>query len=143
MSLSRAKNILTQRKAKKEHMDKKRQLTEQQQKFLDVLFKEAKGDPLVARKMAGYADGVSTPSVLKSLKEEVLDLTQMYLAMNAPKAAFAIIGGIDDPTELGIKEKLNAAKDLLDRVGVVKTEKVQIEAGPGLMILPPKKVDEN
>jgi hypothetical protein len=32
---------------------------------------------------------------------------------------------------------------LLDRVGVVKTEKVQVEAGPGLMILPPKKVDEN
>lgn len=143
MSLSRAKNILIQRKSKKEHMDKKRQLTEQQQKFLDVLFKEAKGDPLVARKMAGYADGVSTPAVLRSLKEEVLDLTQLFLAMNAPKAAFAIIGGIEDPTELGIKEKLNAAKDLLDRVGVVKTEKVQIEAGPGLMILPPKKVDEN
>jgi hypothetical protein len=124
-------------------MKEKRQLTEQQQKFLDVLFKEAGGDPLRAKKLAGYADAVSTPNVLRSLKEEVLDLTQLYLALNAPKAAFAIISGIDDPTELGIKEKLNAAKDLLDRVGVVKTEKVQVEAGPGLMILPPKKVDEN
>jgi hypothetical protein len=124
-------------------MKEKRQLTEQQQKFLDVLFKEAGGDPLQAKKLAGYADAVSTPSVLRSLKEEVLDLTQLYLALNAPKAAFAIISGIEDPTELGIKEKLNAAKDLLDRVGVVKTEKVQVEAGPGLMILPPKKVDEN
>jgi hypothetical protein len=124
-------------------MKEKRQLTEQQQRFLDVLFKEAGGDPLRAKRLAGYADAVSTPTVLRSLKEEVLDLTQLYLALNAPKAAFAIISGIDDPTELGIKEKLNAAKDLLDRVGVVKTEKVQVEAGPGLMILPPKKVDEN
>lgn len=123
-------------------MKEKRQLTEQQQKFLDVLFNEAKGNPHTARKLAGYADGVTTVRVLQSLKEEVLDLTQMYLALNAPKAAFAIIGGIDDPTELGIKEKLSAAKDLLDRVGVVKTEKVQVEAGPGLMILPPKKVDD-
>jgi hypothetical protein len=124
-------------------MKEKRQLTEQQQRFLDVLFREAGGDPLKAKRLAGYADAVSTPTVLRSLKEEVLDLTQLYLALNAPKAAFAIISGIDDPTELGIKEKLNAAKDLLDRVGVVKTEKVQVEAGPGLMILPPKKVDEN
>jgi hypothetical protein len=124
-------------------MKEKRQLTEQQQRFLDVLFREAGGDPLRAKRLAGYADAVSTPTVLRSLKEEVLDLTQLYLALNAPKAAFAIISGIDDPTELGIKEKLNAAKDLLDRVGVVKTEKVQVEAGPGLMILPPKKVDEN
>lgn len=124
-------------------MKEKRQLNEQQQKFLDVLFNEAKGSPHAARKLAGYAEGVTTVRVLQSLKEEVLDLTQLYLALNAPKAAFAIIGGIDDPTELGIKEKLNAAKDLLDRVGVVKTEKVQIETGPGLMILPAKKVDED
>jgi hypothetical protein len=46
-----------------------------------------------------------------------------------------------DPTELGLREKLSAAKDLLDRVGLVKTEKVQVEASNGLMILPPKDKD--
>ena len=122
-------------------MIEKRKLTEQQQKFLDVLFKEANGDPLKAKKLAGYSDNISTPTLLKSLKDEVLDLTKTYLALNAPKAAFALIGGIDNPTELGLKEKLGAAKDILDRVGVVKTEKVQVEAGPGLMILPAKKAD--
>jgi hypothetical protein len=35
-----------------------RNLTEKQQKFLDVLFEEAKGDPVQAKKLAGYADGV-------------------------------------------------------------------------------------
>ena len=37
-----------------------RNLTEKQQKFLDVLFEEAKGDPAQARKLSGYADTVST-----------------------------------------------------------------------------------
>jgi hypothetical protein len=47
-----------------------------------------------------------------------------------------------DPTELGLRDKLNAAKDLLDRVGLVKTEKVQVETTNGLMILPPKAVEQ-
>jgi hypothetical protein len=62
--------------------------------------------------------------------------------MHAPKAAMAVVGGIDDPTELGIKEKLAAAKDLLDRSGVVKTEKLEVQSSGGIMILPPKDNDD-
>jgi hypothetical protein len=54
----------------------------------------------------------------------------------------AVISGIDDPTELGIKEKLSAAKDLLDRSGVVKTEKLEVQTSGGIMILPPKDSSE-
>ena len=36
-----------------------RNLTEKQQKFLDVLFEEAGGNLSTARKLAGYADGVA------------------------------------------------------------------------------------
>jgi hypothetical protein len=50
----------------------------------------------------------------------------------------AVIGGIDDPTQLGIKEKLNAAKDLLDRAGLIKTEKIEVSGGGGVMLLPAK-----
>ncbi len=46
------------------------------------------------------------------------------------KHAGAQVHGIDDPTELGIKEKLAAAKDLLDRSGVVKTEKLEVQHIP-------------
>jgi hypothetical protein len=60
------------------------------------------------------------------------------MARNAPRAAISLVDGMVDPTELGIRDKLNAAKDLLDRVGLAKTEKVQIETNNGLMILPPK-----
>ena len=59
--------------------------------------------------------------------------------MNAPRAAMAMVGGIVSPTELGIKDKLSAAKDLLDRAGFVKTDKVQVESSGGVMILPAKE----
>jgi hypothetical protein len=120
-----------------------RTLTEKQQKFLDVLFDEARGDILEAKRLAGYSTSNSTNDIIHSLREEILERTNMYLARNAPRAAVAMVGAIVDPTELGIKEKMNAAKEVMDRVGIIKSEKVQVEAIGGVMILPPKRVEEN
>jgi len=115
-----------------------RELTERQQKFLSVLFDEAGGDVTIAKKLAGYSDNSNTSEVVKSLKDEIMEATQMYMSRNAPKAAVAMVSGVDDPTQLGIRDKLSASKELLDRVGLIKTEKVQVEASGGVMILPPK-----
>ena len=115
-----------------------RELTEKQQKFLAVVFDEAGGDVLTAKKLAGYSDTYSTTDVVNSLKEEILDSTQSFMARNAPKAAMAMVGGLYDPTELGIRDKMSAAKELLDRAGLVKTEKMQVESTGGVMLLPPK-----
>jgi phage terminase small subunit len=120
-----------------------RQLTEKQQKFLDVLFDEAGGDMTAAKKLAGYADTSNINDIVKGIKEEVLDATQMYMARNAPKAAMAMTGALYDPTELGIRDKMSAAKELLDRVGLVKTEKMQVEASGGVMLMPPKAIVED
>ncbi len=120
-----------------------RELTEKQQKFLAVLFDEAGGDVLSAKKLAGYSDTYSTTDVVNSLKEEILDSTQSFMARNAPKAAMAMVGGLYDPTELGIRDKMSAAKELLDRTGLVKTEKVQVEAKGGVMLMPPKVVEDD
>jgi phage terminase small subunit len=120
-----------------------RQLTEQQQKFLDVLFDEAAGSVVEAKKLAGYSAGTSTTQVVNSLKEEILDATHMYMSRNAPRAAVAMVGALMDPTELGIRDKMQAAKELLDRTGLVKTEKMQVEAKGGVMIMPPKQVEED
>ena len=117
-----------------------RQLTERQQKFLDVLFDEAGGEMVAAKKLAGYADTSSTNEIVKGIKEEILEATQMYMARNAPKAAMAMTGALYDPTELGIRDKMSAAKELLDRVCLVKTEKMQVEASGGVMLMPPKAV---
>ena len=120
-----------------------RQLTERQQKFLSVLFDDANGDVVTAKKLAGYSNSSSTTDIMKGIKEEILEATQMYMARNAPRAAVAMTGALVDPTELGIRDKLAAAKELLDRTGLVKTEKMQVEATGGVMLMPPKeKVDE-
>jgi hypothetical protein len=54
----------------------------------------------------------------------------------------AMTGALYDPTELGIRDKMVAAKELLDRVGLVKTEKMQVEASGGVMLMPPKATVE-
>ena len=115
-----------------------RQLTGKQQAFLNVLFDEAGGNMVMAKKLAGYSDATTTTEIVKGLKEEILEATQMYMARNAPKAAMAMTGALYDPTELGIRDKMSAAKELLDRVGLVKTEKMQVEASGGVMLMPPK-----
>ena len=115
-----------------------RELTERQQKFLAVLFDEAGGDVVAAKKLAGYSEGSSTTDIVKSLKDEILEATQLFMSRNAPKVAMAMVGGLYDPTELGLKDKMMAAKELLDRTGLVKTEKMQVESTGGVMLLPAK-----
>jgi hypothetical protein len=120
-----------------------RQLTEKQQKFLDVLFEEARGSLHEAKKLAGYAPDQSTNLLVISLRDEILERTNTYLAQNAPRAAMAMVGALIDPTELGIKEKMQAAKEVMDRVGIIKSEKIQVETSGGVMILPPKRMDND
>ena len=119
-----------------------RELTERQQKFLNVLFSEANGNLSNAKIIAGYATTTNLNEIVRSMKEEILEATQMFLASNAPRAAMAMVDGIDNPTELGIRDKLSAAKELLDRTGLVKTENLQVESTGGVMLMPPKKVQE-
>jgi|TARA_R100001594_G_scaffold95487_2_gene129808 hypothetical protein len=116
-----------------------RKLTERQQKFLDALFGDANGRIKDAKIIAGYSAATNNQEIVKALKEEILEATQLYMASNAPLAAMALTGGVVDPTELGIRDKMSAAKELLDRTGLIKTEKVQVEASGGVMLMPTKK----
>ena len=115
-----------------------RNLTEKQQKFLDVLFEEAGGNLVKAKKLAGYADGVSSKQVAESLAEEIADLTKRFISSSATKAAYSMFEIMNSPTDLGNKEKMAAAKDVLDRSGFIKTEKVEVSAANPLFILPQK-----
>ena len=116
-----------------------RKLTERQQKFIDALFADANGNIKDAKIIAGYSPNTNNNEIITALKDEILDATQTYMAGNAPKAAVAMVTGIDDPTQLGIRDKMSAAKELLDRTGLIKTEKVQVEASGGVMLMPTKK----
>ena len=114
-------------------------LTEKQQKFMAVLFEDAGGDVVTAKKLAGYSDGTATSDIIKALKDEIDDATKQYMARIAPKAAVAMGNALNDTTELGIRDKMAAAKDLLDRAGYIKTEKVNVESSGGLFVLPAKE----
>ena len=116
-----------------------KQLTEKQQAFLSVLFDEAQGNVAKAKSLAGYAEGSSTTSLVNALKDEIQEATKNYLARVAPRAAFSMANALDDPTELGVRDKMSAAKDLLDRTGFIKTDKIEVAAPDGIFILPPKK----
>ena len=114
-------------------------LTEKQQKFMAVLFEEANGDVVSAKKLAGYSDTTTTHDVIKSLRDEIAEATRDYMSRIAPKAAVAMGNALVDPTELGIRDKMVAAKDLLDRAGYIKTEKGNVESSGGLFGLPAKE----
>ena len=117
-----------------------RQLTENQQKFLEVLFDEANGDVVIAKKLAGYSDSTATKLVVEALKDEIADATRSYFARTAPKAAMAMTNALYDPTELGIRDKMSAAKDLLDRAGLGKVDRVDVSSSSGgVFILPAKE----
>ena len=59
--------------------------------------------------------------------------------MNAPKAAFGIVDVLDDPSSMGARNAISAAREVLDRTGLVKKEQVEVTGtNGGILILPPK-----
>lgn len=117
--------------------------TEKQEKLLQVLFDEAKGDLREAMRLAGYSDNTPVSYVANLLSDEIYEATKKYIARCATPAAYEmgqIIMGKADP--LGMKERMAAAKDILDRAGLAKTEKVEVTSNNPMFILPPKNKDD-
>ena len=120
-----------------------RKLTDKQQSFLDVLFEEAKGDPSHAAKLAGYSHKVPVGQITSALIDEINDLTRKFIAQSSTKAVYTMYNVLDTEDMLGAKERMAAAKDLLDRAGFAKTEKVEIKAVEPIFILPSKNSDDD
>ena len=113
-------------------------MTEQQEKSLNALFGEAQGNFREAMNMAGYAKSEYPARLIRNLKSEIIERAEYMLAANAPKAVLSMSGILDDPTALGNKDRLAAAKEILDRTGIVKTEKVEHKTnGAAIVFLPP------
>jgi len=118
----------------------KRSLTNSQEKFLDALFGEARGDPKKAGELAGYSEH-SYPKVLRNLKSEIVSRAENYLATHSAKAAAKMVDMLDeDGTTPHANIRMEAAKQILDRIGIAKKEKIDInmQAVHGLFILPAK-----
>ena len=116
-----------------------RVLTDRQQKFLDSLIITG-GDPKRAAELAGYAEGSYT-YVIKSLKEEIIDLASHILAQSAPKAAMKLVNVMDSEEPIPqANVRLQAAQTILDRIGLGKTDRVDVNhtTNGGVFILPSK-----
>ncbi len=124
---------------------KERVLTENQQKFLDVLFEEAQGDLVKAKKLAGYSDNVGTTSIVTALHEEIRELTIKMFSGMAPKAAGVIFKALVDGNEAGLPNKLKAAQEVLNRSAAASQANndvnLKVPQG-GLFIMPAKDVKE-
>jgi len=120
--------------------ESKKELTEMQEKFLDALFGEAKGNPKIAGEIAGYSEQ-SYPKVVRNLKSEITARAENYLAVHSAKAATKMVDMLDeDGTTPHANIRMEAAKQILDRIGIVKKDQLDInmKAMHGIFILPAK-----
>ena len=118
---------------------KNRELTPKQQSFLDNLI-ETQGDAKKAAELAGYKSHYH--HVVKTLKSEILELTQNILANSAPKAAFKLVEIMEsNKPNIQANNKIKAAQTLLDRVGVAKIDRVDVNHNVnsgGIFLMPDK-----
>ena len=118
----------------------KKSLTDSQEKFLEALFGEAQGNPKRAGELAGYSEH-SYPKVLRSLKTEIVSRAENYLATHSAKAATKMVEMLEeDGTTPHANIRMEAAKQILDRIGIIKKEQIDVnmKAIHGIFVLPAK-----
>ena len=116
-----------------------RKLTDKQQLFLDNIL-ETQGDLKLSAELAGYSG--NHYQVIKSLKEEIVELASNVLAREAPKAAFKLVEVLKSDNPLPqANVKIQAAQTILDRVGLGKKERLDVNHNVqgGIFILPEKE----
>ncbi len=117
-----------------------KELTDQQKSFLTALFGNAKGNPKKAGEIAGYSEH-SYPKVIRALKDEIIQRAEEVMASYSPKATMGLVNALEeDGSTPNASIRVEAAKQILDRVGLTKKEKVDINVRSvsGIFILPPK-----
>ena len=120
--------------------EKKKELTDKQKSFLSHLF-ETGGNINVALDKAGYSK-TSRSMVLKTLSDEIIAAAKTEMAAHSVTAINRVVEGMNDVGEHPRAElRLKAAQTLLDRVGLGKQEKVEVEGKMlhGVVLMPAKK----
>ena len=122
-------------------MNNKKELTTKQQIFLENII-PCGGNLKQAAEIAGYAPGSYT-TIAKDLRKEIIELAENVMAFNAPQAAMKVVEMVTSDNPLPQANiRLQAAQTLLDRVGLGKKDKleVDVQGSQGLFILPAKEM---
>ena len=123
-------------------MKNKKELTTKQQAFLDNII-PCGGNLRQAAEIAGYAPGSYT-TIAKDLRKEIIELAENVMAFNAPQAAVKVVEMItSDAPVPQANVRLQAAQTLLDRVGLGKKDKLEVDVqnSQGLFSLPAKEMN--
>lgn len=118
-----------------------RKYTNKQKKFLKLYTENNFANAKECAVAAGYAENRSL-SVVSSLKDDILEITKDLLLAHAPTAAVSMTDMLTSDKPIpNAQTRLAAAKEILDRTGVVKPEKVEHEhkVTGGLFLLPTKQ----
>lgn len=121
-------------------MNKDTGLDERETYLLDILFEECGGDFSTAFSKSGYTKDISLSSVRKKLAKEIKARTKDYIISQTPKAAYGLVNVLIDPNQLGAKNVISAAKEILDRGDVNKEEHIFEMPDNIIVLLPPKRV---
>lgn len=132
-------NSVSVRSAKEPSIDNSRkQLSEREQIFLEVLFGEAQGDIKEAKKIAGYPPQYPISHITSRLKEEIVEATYDYLAAHGPHAVATLVNILIGEPVPDAKNKITAAKEILDRGGIIKKEHKTVTVDQRIAYLPEK-----
>jgi|TARA_R100000656_G_scaffold31739_4_gene27626 hypothetical protein len=115
-----------------------KQLTTKQESFLENLIVTG-GDPRKAAELSGYT---SHWHVVKSLKNEIIDMASTILAQSAPQAAQKLVDVMESNEPIPqASMRVQAAQTILDRVGLGKKDTIDVkhEVAGGVFILPAKE----
>lgn len=122
--------------------ERKKQYTQLQLAFMDALRDpENRGKLRDCMNIAGYTKSAPITEVVKSLKKEIIDIAEELLASAAPEASCSIASALGDEGSItpGVKEKLAAANSILDRTGISKTERLQVDSAPNRVFIVPAR----
>lgn len=122
-------------------MTESRKYTPKEEAFLEALAGDAKGDVRLAKEMAEWT--VPIKDIYSRLSEEITEIAKKLIAMDTVLAYHHLKGLLNEPEQLGARNKINVIKEILDRGGVVKKEHVEISSVEGgVVILPNKKTQD-
>lgn len=112
-------------------------LTLKQEKFVEALVGEANGNQSEAVRMAGYkvANGgvaalIGSENIRKHNVQQALEIRRqevLYRMQAKAHDALSQMFNIIDSPDVAPQTKLNAIKDLLDRVGTAPTQKTEVQ----------------
>lgn len=114
-------------------------LTEQEELFITAMI-ETKGNARVSASKAGYSENYGF-SLARKFHENIIKAAKEVLALHSIQSAYTLTDALD-PENPVHRDRLEAAKQILDRIGIVKEEKIEVKTTlPGIMFLPEKDKD--